>query len=285
MSTDPKKSVSPSGAAAARAEIPKKVRIFSYPKIVYLYPTMIVSFLCALIMWTIKDRELNVKSGGPGIVKPAQLQPTGNNANPPTNLAVTDDSRPRRSTTIQNLAGLLFLGVLGFNLIVMALDFPRFTIFAGILFGAAGCFLLLWLSTFFRILPVFLGIVEYLYPVANHQFYFLVALTLLLCYLAVFATRYLDYWVITPNEILHNHGPFSDLERYPTFNLKFDKEIPDILEYIMLGSGKLVLHVTNERTAFVLENVPFISRKEVELKQMMSSMEVRVTDDRQAPDV
>ena len=214
MSTDPKKSASAAGAAAARAEFEKGIRIFTYPKIVFLYPTMIVSFLCAIIMFTIKNRELTVPRGGPGSVKQAPVQAAPNTV-PPTTKALADEAPPRRSATIQNLAGLLFLGVFFFNIIVMSLDFPRFTIFAGILFGAAAGFLLLWLSTFFSLMPAFLGIVEYLYPVANHQFYLLVALTLMLCYGAVFITRYLDYWVITPNEILHNHGPFSDLERLP----------------------------------------------------------------------
>jgi hypothetical protein len=57
-----------------------------------------------------------------------------------------------------------------------------------------------------------------------------------------------------PNEILHHHGPLSDLERYPTMNLKFDKEIPDVLEWILLGAGRLVLHVPNVSKALVLDN-------------------------------
>ena len=50
-----------------------------------------------------------------------------------------------------------------------------------------------------------------------------------------------------PNEILHHHGPLSDLERFPTMNLKFDKEIPDVLEYALLGSGRLVLARSQRR--------------------------------------
>ena len=51
----------------------------------------------------------------------------------------------------------------------------------------------------------------------------------------------------------------SDLERFPTMNLKFDKEIPDVLEFVFLGAGRLVLHVTEERKAIVLDNVLFIN--------------------------
>jgi hypothetical protein len=97
----------------------------------------------------------------------------------------------------------------------------------------------------------------------------------------IYATRWLDYWEILPNEILHHHGPLSDLERLPTLNLKFDKEIPDVFEFLFLGAGRLVLHVTEERKAIVLDNVLFINHKEQALKKLMSRLEVRVTTDQE----
>ena len=95
-----------------------------------------------------------------------------------------------------------------------------------------------------------------IYAVANKGFYLMVFVTLMLVFAVIYVTRWLDYWEVLPNEILHHHGPLSDLERYPTMNLKFDKEIPDVLEYGALGAGRLVLHVTDERKSIVLDNVP-----------------------------
>lgn len=293
MATDPRKPAPapPSRSAADELDIHRGVRIFSYPKIVFMYPTMIAAFVCALIMLTIPDRELNVKPGLPAVPAKsgrtsaqAQADAQAQAAKDPTLQSAALEGRPSRAVTIQNVAGLLFLGIFAFNLVVMSLDFPRFTIFAGLLVAAVAVFFLLWLSTFFSLIPPVMRFLEHLYAVANVQFYFLIGMILLVCYIAVYLTRFLDYWVILPNEILHNHGPFSDLERFPTFNLKFDKEIPDILEYAMLGSGRLVLHVANERRSIYLENVPWISHKEAELKRMMSSMEVRVSDDRNQTD-
>ncbi len=91
----------------------------------------------------------------------------------------------------------------------------------------------------------------------------------------------LDYWEVMPNEILHHHGPLSDLERFPTMNLKFDKEIPDVLEYALLGAGRLVLHVPNVEKSLVLDNVLFINSKEEALKKLMSRLEVRITTDQE----
>ena len=117
---------------------------------------------------------------------------------------------------------------------------------------------------------------------ANKGFYFMVFVTLMLVFSVIYVTRWLDYWEVLPNEILHHHGPLSDLERYPTMNLKFDKEIPDVLEWALLGAGRLVLHVPNVAKALVLDNVLFISAKEEALKKVMSRLEVRVTTDQEA---
>lgn len=188
-----------------------------------------------------------------------------------------------RFMTAQNLLGILFLGILFFNLMIMAIDFPRFTVVAIVLLILLGLFVLLWIAAYFQadLLKPARILFGGLYTVANSGFYFLFATVLIVNYAVIYVTRYLDYWEILPNEILHHHGPLSDLERYPTLNLKFDKEIPDIFEFLFLGSGRLVLHVADERKSIVLDNVLFINRKEEWLKRLMSRLEVRVTTDQE----
>ena len=140
---------------------------------------------------------------------------------------------------------MLFLGMFAFNLLVMALDFPRFSLVAVILAILFGLFFILWLGSYFQLdllKPIHL-IFSGIYAVANKGFYIMVFVTLMVVFSVIYVTRWLDYWEILPNEILHHHGPLSDLERYPTMNLKFDKEIPDVLEWALLGAGRLVLHV------------------------------------------
>src|SRR5262249_11465106 len=144
-------------------------------------------------------------------------------------------------------------------------------------------FVLLWIGAYFdydlmRPARVLLGSI---YVTANSGFYFMIAGILAGVFAVIYVTRWLDYWEILPNEILHHHGPLSDLERLPPLNLKFDKEIPDVIEYLFLGAGRLVLHVTEERKSIVLDNVLFINSKEQALKQLMSRLEVRVTTDQE----
>ncbi len=287
MATDAK-----GGAAPAHAFPHRGIRIFTYPKLIFIWPTLVAAIISAIIMTVAGNRtedpkrfsrhveEEIVRRGGPAASAPVVEAPTTDPANP---QAAATPARPiRRFSAPQNVAGVLFLTVFFLNLIVMAIDFPRFTIVAMILAAAVVILGFLYLNVWFDLLPPLVNALEGIYAVANTAFYALIATIILIVFGVIWVTRYLDYWVIMPNEILHNHGPFSDLERFPTFNLKFDKEIPDILEYALLGAGRLILHVPNEKRAIVLDNVLWIDSKEGELKKLMSRMDVRVTTDTEA---
>jgi hypothetical protein len=252
-----------------------------WPKVIFLYPTAIVALICAIAMSLINDRTHDPTKPLKTAVNSNQLSP-GHGAlpdEPATGLDKVD-----RFRTPQNLLAMLFLGMFAFNLLVMALDFPRFSLVAVILAILFGLFFILWLSAQFNLdlLKPIHAIFSGIYAVANKGFYLMVFVTLMIVFAVIYVTRWLDYWEILPNEILHHHGPLSDLERYPTMNLKFDKEIPDVLEWILLGAGRLVLHVPNVSKALVLDNVLFISAKEQALKSVMSRLEVRVTTDQEA---
>jgi hypothetical protein len=272
------------GAPASTAPH-RGIRIFTYPKTIFLWPTFVAAVIAAIIMVVSGNRTHDprkVAEGKPPVEVKTQAQPASSDGTTTTTLTDEQGQPVRRFTSPQNLAGLLFTTVFFLNLIIMSIDFPRFTIIAVILGAAALLFLALYINVFYNILPPLVNLLEHLFVVANAQFYLVIATAILINLAVIWVTRYLDYWVILPNEILHNHGPFSDLERFPTTNLKFDKEIPDILEFALLGSGRLVLHIGGNPKAFVLDNVLWIDSKEAELKKIMGRMEVRVTTDQEA---
>jgi len=281
MSTDAKPVTSSATPGHPIIQREKGMRIFTWPKVIFLYPTAIVALICALGMWMIHDRTLDPRRPLRDAVDPKHLSEVHANV---SDAPATSMNKVDRFLTPQNLLAMLFLGMFAFNLLVMALDFPRFTLVAVILGIFFGLFFILWLASFFQwdlfkpIHWIFSGI----FAAANKGFYFMVFVTLMLVFAVIYVTRWLDYWEVLPNEILHHHGPLSDLERYPTMNLKFDKEIPDVLEWVLLGSGRLVLHVPNVSKALVLDNVLFISAKEEALKKVMSRLDVRITTDQEA---
>lgn len=296
MSTDAKSPDLPPPATRRRE---KGIKIFMWPKVIYIFPSAIVALICSLGMYwlpnktydasvpptpVVVDSEADKAAVANGDQPGASLDP---NAPAPASKVAAGPplTRRERFNTPQNLLGILFLGMLAFNLVVMGLDFPRFELVGLILFILFSIFFVLWLGAFFdldllRPINTLLGAV---YTFANAGFYLMYALTVFAVMFIVYVTRWLDYWEILPNEILHHHGPLSDLERFPTLNLKFDKEIPDVLEFLILGSGRLVLRVPNVDRAIILENVLFINSKEEALKRLMSRLDVRITTDQESP--
>jgi hypothetical protein len=280
MSTDSKSTQTKPSPGSHGAHHDKGIRIFTWPKVIFLYPTAIVSLVCALGMMIDADHLQDPTKSLKSAVSAKHL--AAGHESLPDQPATTLD-KVDRFRTPQNLLAMLFLAMFAFNLLVMALDFPRFTLVAWILGILFGLFFILWIGSYFEVdlLKPIHAIFASIYAVANTGFYFMVFLTLMLVFLIIYVTRWLDYWEILPNEILHHHGPLSDLERYPTMNLKFDKEIPDVLEFAMLGSGRLVLHVPNVAKALVIDNVIMINHKEQALKKVMSRLDVRITTDQE----
>jgi hypothetical protein len=273
MASDPKQSANPESALVAHRD--QGIRIFTYPKMIFIFPTLVTALICGIGMQIIGD-----KTEDP-IKQAAEVQATAGEH--PTAAPAPPMAKHQRFVTPQNMLGILFLGILAFNLLIMAIDFPRFTVVAILLLVLLVSFILLWIGAYFQfdLVKPAQKLFGGLYTVANSGFYYMVALILTVIFGIIYLTRWLDYWEILPNEILHHHGPLSDLGRYPTLNLKFDKEIPDVLEFLFLGAGRLVLHVTEERKAIVLDNVLFINAKEEALKKLMSRLEVRVTTDQE----
>lgn len=220
---------------------PPSVFLVSYPNIVFLYPTVLAGLFGAIFMWAI-----------------------GNNVEAANAV----------------IPGRVFLTVFAINMVVVSFDFPRttsLTWFFAVVAGAVG----LW--TLFRLnpdaLPFVTRQIQAIQPRATAAFYMIYVLIMLALFTAVMISRRFDYWEVRGNELLHHHGVLSDLERFSAPNLRIDKEINDVFEYLLLRSGRLILHPSQERRAIVLENVFFINQKEDKITRMLGALQVRVRTD------
>ncbi len=227
---------------APESKIPTRIFLVSYPKIVFLYPTAMMALIAAVYM---------------AIARP--------------------ETTDRPDT---HVVSLIFLFVLAVNLIVLSFDFPRTTSLT-LLFFFVAVGIGLWFLFYTKpgLLPFIGNILSGLQPFANASFYALIAGFLAFIYLCVIVSVQFDYWEVRPNELLHHHGFLSDMERFSAPNLRIDKEISDLFEYMMLRSGRLILHPSNERRAIVLDNVFFINRKEEELTRMLGALQVQLRTD------
>jgi hypothetical protein len=214
----------------------ESIFLVSYPKVVFLYPTFFVSLGAGIAMLFFRNQPANA-----------------------------------------HVVALVFLLVFAVNMIVYSFDFPRTTSLT-LFFFCVAVAIGLWSLFAFKpdLLPPITRVLRSIQPFANATFYFSVASVLGAIYLGVLMSIQFDYWEVRPNELLHHHGILSDLERFSAPNLRIDKEINDVFEYILLRSGRLILHPSNERRAIVLENVFPINQKETQITRMLSALQVRV---------
>lgn len=231
----------PAGATGKHHQAQDSIFLFSYPKIIFLYPAYFVAIAAGI--WTWIERG-DINSSG------------------------------------HTIASWTFLTTLSLNLVVLSFDFPRTTSITLFFFIVVVILALSLTSVYMpNLLPGLGALLVAIRPTANHAFFFLFSGVMTLIYLCVWLHSRFDYWEVRSNELLHHHGFMSDLERFPAPQLKIDKEVNDIFEYILLGAGRLILHPSNERRAIVLENVIRISRKEQAITKLLGAMQVRVRKD------
>ena len=129
------------------------------------------------------------------------------------------------------------------------------------------------------ILPSIQRLLTAVRPAANTSFFLCVAVAMSVMYGAIFISVKFNYWELRNNELLHHHGLLSDLKRYPAPNLRVDKEIGDVFEYMLLGAGRLTLHPSTEKRAIVLDNILWVTDKERQLTRMLGSIKVQIGGD------
>jgi hypothetical protein len=87
----------------------------------------------------------------------------------------------------------------------------------------------------------------------------------------------LDYWTFRPNEVVHRSGLFPKMKRYSTEELRWDKEVPDVLERILAGSGRIILSTPHERYPVIIEHVLRIGKIDDKIADLLGVKAVVTT--------
>ena len=213
-----------------------RIILRSYPKIILLYPTLIAAILAALF---------------------------------------SPSSEPAENGGFR--WGLTFLVIMCLNLIVLSFDFPRTTSFTLVSVIAAIVCGSLWVnSQYYHFLPILKEWTDKLTPWADRQFYWLFSVGMVIIYIFVFINTRFDFWEVMPNEIIHHHGMLGNVQRFPAPQLKLEKDITDVFEFVLLRSGRLLIHPSMEPVTIVLENVPNINTREKEIQSLLGVLDVHV---------
>ena len=222
-----------------------RIMLIPYPKFIFMYPTLIVSFIAALVLSFTGDQTID----------------------------------PSVDTLPVIMTGT-FLVVMLANMFVLVFDFPRATVLTMIFILTTlglGC----WIFFVSKpdAAPSVGDAVWSIRPAANATFFWCVTIVMAIMYASIFIVVRFDYWELRNNELLHHHGFLSDLKRYPAPNMRVDKEINDVFEYMLLGAGRLILHPSTEKRAIVLDNVLFVGTKEQKLTRMLGAIKVQIRPD------
>jgi membrane protein YdbS with pleckstrin-like domain len=173
------------------------------------------------------------------------------------------------------VSGILFTLMFFFNLSIVAFDYTRLS------------------AVVIVLLMVITGLVSAMYPgvgefirhtldqpmFMNATFYWVWAIGFTVVLGTVLVRTRFDYWEVKNNELLHHHGILGDVERWPAPGMRISKEIKDVMEYALCGSGRLVLRPGGESRAIVIDNVPMIGRVEKRMQELLNTLQVHHVDE------
>jgi hypothetical protein len=172
---------------------------------------------------------------------------------------------------------LVFLGVLFINMGVLAIDFPgvwTLLIFIGMALVIVSGFLVDYHVVHF--LPWAISLGRNMQPLANEHFYFTMATGMGAIYAVVFVVTRFNYYRITASEIIHHHG-FGKTDEFGAPGPTTQRDITDIFEFLLLGSGRLTIHLQRDPD-IILENVPRIYRTSERISTLREATPVRIDD-------
>jgi hypothetical protein len=167
---------------------------------------------------------------------------------------------------------LIFLATYFLNSLVLTFDFDRITSIAVTLFVVV---VLLLVHQFEVGIPI-IEMLSRWEPTATAPFFFGMAGLMFIIFVWMFIDTRFDYWEITPNELMHHHGFLGDVERFPAPNLSMKKEIHDVFEFLLLGSGRLIFYPSGKDRAVILDNVMRINSVEHKVKSTLDALRVRI---------
>ena len=168
--------------------------------------------------------------------------------------------------------GTIWMCVFAFNLLVISFDFTEvisllvLALIAGLVFAGLYFDFLPFFGKFFRELDVYM----------NATYYWTMFGLFSIVYGFVFLRTRLDYWEFRHNEVIHRRGLFADLKRYSTEDLRWFKEIPDVLERLLCGSGRMILTTPREPHPIIIEHVLGIGSIDDKVADLLGTKRVTI---------
>lgn len=208
----------------------------SWPKIILMLPTFFASLVCGIIM------------------------------------LVYGQEAPEQFSGI-HVIGLIFLLILAVNLTMVLYDLNLRGFIVVVLLIIALVLFLALLNTWGALWES-IGKALSIKVFANGAFYIVFCLILWFNLAIAWVITRFNYWKVEHNEIIIHRGFMQEQERHPTAQARFKLAIDDIVEYGVLGCGKLVFYLGDDESEHVLENIPFVHSKAKQLDVLLGRVAV-----------
>lgn len=180
-----------------------------------------------------------------------------------------------------NLVGSTVLGntfmlVLLLNLLVFSFDFSRIKSITIVIAIVAIVLGVLWIDTKADLTGWLGRVFGAIDITCSTSFYGFLSAGMGFLLLLVFVNTRFNYYEVNAREILHHHGYLGDIQRWSTEGLEMNKEIYDVVEYLLMRSGRLIFQPATSKKAIVLDNVAGVNRIEKEVNDLLSVVAVRL---------
>ena len=172
--------------------------------------------------------------------------------------------------------GAVFMCTLIMNLLVFSFDFSRIKSITLFILSITIVLAVLWADTKWEVTGALGNIFRGIDIRMNTQFYGFMSAALFFCLILVLINTRFNYYEVNHREILHHHGYLGDVTRMPTQGLLLNKEIYDLMEFILLRSGRLIFLPATSREAVVIDNVINVNVVEDRIKDLLSVVAVRL---------
>lgn len=222
-----------------------RVLVRSYPKTVYLWPTMLIGVLFYLI----------------SLLNNSFAFAIGQNSNEMNALFAT-----------------IWLIIFTFNLIVISFDFSASRTFTIVISVLSISLLYIFIRDFFKLsfLKVLPSLNQFLIDTGltiSPIFYFYISVILAIIYLILHLKDKIVYWEFEPNRITYHRGLFDNEESFPTQQARIITETPDIFERLLFRAGTIFI-VVNDNKIHKLENVYNAASKDHRIQKILSVINV-----------
>ncbi|MBY9006483.1 MAG: hypothetical protein KGD63_06970 [Candidatus Lokiarchaeota archaeon] len=171
-----------------------------------------------------------------------------------------------------SMFGYFWVGMFFINIFIISFDFPLTRVFIMILI-----FAIVFIFIMVLVLPIIeLPQIQLFNMELSTEFYLSIAVILAFILIIAFLNTRLNYWILERNEIYHKKGLFSDSERYPIYNLRIRKSIPDVFEFLFLRAGLIELIPGAKGEIIHLPTILNVNKKAKKIDELLSHLSVGV---------